>query len=92
MSKPGYTQQDFWIRLIFMLVYWVILNVSLSIFGFLVLVMTIIRFGSQHKPEGMIQFQFNLTEFITQILSFLIFKTDNKPFPFSPWPKVKDND
>lgn len=92
MSKPGYTQQSFWIRLIFMLLYWVVLNISLSVFGFLVLVMTIIRFGSQHKPDGIVAFQFNLTKFISQILSFLTFKTEEKPYPFTPWPKVKDND
>ncbi|WP_191603353.1 DUF4389 domain-containing protein [Marinomonas algicola] len=92
MSKPGYTQQNFWIRLIFMLLYWVILNVSLSVFGFLVLIMTIIRFGSQHKPAGIVAFQFNLTEFIAQTMSFLTFKTEEKPYPFTSWPKVNNHD
>ncbi len=92
MSKPGYTKQSFWIRLVFMVLYWIIFNVALSVFGFLLLLMTIIRFGSQHKPESILTFQFNLTEFITETMAFLTFKTEEKPYPFKAWPQVKQDD
>jgi hypothetical protein len=33
MAKPGYADQGFWVRLVFMAVYWAVLNISLSVFG-----------------------------------------------------------
>lgn len=91
MNKPGYSDQGFWVRMIYMLVYWFLLNISLTVFGFLLLLITIIRFGSQYSPNGLIDFQFKVTKFITQTLDFLTFKTEEKPYPFQPWPKAEQH-
>jgi hypothetical protein len=92
MTKPGYLEQSFWLRLLFMLLYWVLLNIALSLFGVLVLLATVIRFGSQHEPKRIAHFQFSLTQFIYQTMDFLTFRTDEKPFPFRMWPQVNDNE
>ena len=86
MAKPGYADQGFWVRLVFMAVYWAVLNISLSIFGVLLLILTIIRFGSQFEPTPLAHFVSALSNFISQTLSFVCFQTEEKPYPFQAWP------
>jgi hypothetical protein len=89
MSKPGYADQSFWFRLIFMLVYWVVLNVAVTVFGILVVVVSLIKLGSKQNPLTLVGWLKSVTVFIQQVFMFLSFEEDEKPFPFQPWPKVE---
>jgi hypothetical protein len=89
MAKPGYADQGFWVRLVFMAVYWAVLNISLSVFGIALIILTIIRFGSQFEPKSLTDFVASLSNFISQTLSFVCFQTEEKPYPFQPWPNAK---
>lgn len=89
MAKPGYADQGFWVRLVFMIVYWAVLNISLSVFGLGLVLLTIIRFGSQFEPSSLANFMASLSNFISQTLSFVCFQTEEKPYPFQNWPTSK---
>ncbi len=69
-----------------MMFFWAVLNIALSVFGILLLIMTVIRFGSQYKPDMLNNVIMSLANFIGQIFSFLSFQTEKKPFPFQMWP------
>jgi heme/copper-type cytochrome/quinol oxidase subunit 2 len=88
MSKPGYSDQGFWFRLIFMLVYWVVLNIFITVFGILLVIVSVIKLGSKHEAVTLSVWLKNVTTFIQQIFLFLSFEEDEKPFPFQPWPQV----
>jgi len=88
MNKPGYADQAFWVRLVFMFIYWAVLNISLSIFGIALVILTIIRFGSQFEPTPLANFLSSLSDFISQTLSFVCFQTEEKPYPFQSWPNA----
>lgn len=90
MSKPGYADQAFWMRLIFMLIYWFVLNISITIFGFLLLILVVIKFGSQFEPTSLSKIVNSLSVFISQIFSYLSFRTEDKPFPFQKWPMERE--
>lgn len=89
MAKPGYADQGFWVRLVFMFIYWALLNISLSIFGIALVILTVIRFGSQFEPTALASFISSLSNFISQTLSFVCFQTEAKPYPFQSWPNAK---
>jgi hypothetical protein len=72
-----------------MAVYWAVLNISLSVFGIALIILTIIRFGSQFEPKSLADFVASLSNFISQTLSFVCFQTEEKPYPFQPWPNAK---
>ncbi|TYL47733.1 DUF4389 domain-containing protein [Marinomonas sp. IMCC 4694] len=88
MSKPGYADQGFWFRMIFMLLYWVILNIAVTVFGFLLVLVSLIKLGSKHEPHTLSVWLKKMSGFIKQIFSFLSYETQEKPFPFQPWPQV----
>ncbi|MBR7888538.1 DUF4389 domain-containing protein [Marinomonas sp. A79] len=92
MSKPGYSDQGFWFRVIFMLLFWVILNIAVTVFGFLLVLVSMIKFGSKTEPETLGSWLKSIALFIRQIFSFLSYQTEEKPFPFQPWPQSGTDD
>jgi hypothetical protein len=92
MSKPGYANQGFWFRLIFMVLYWLVLNVAITVFGILVILVSLMKLGSKHEPVTLGAWLRSVTLFIKQIFAFLSFEDDEKPFPFQPWPQVKSDE
>lgn len=89
MSKPGYTDQGFWFRLIFMVLYWLVLNIAISVFGILVVLVCFMKLGSKHAPVTLAAWLGSVALFVRQIIDFLSFEEEEKPFPFQPWPQVK---
>lgn len=92
MAKPGYTNQGFWFRLIFMLFYWCLLNVAITIFGILVIVVSVVKLASSYEPITLSGWLRNMGVFIRQIFQFLSYDSEEKPFPFQSWPKVKESE
>lgn len=92
MAKPGYADQGFWLRLIFMLFYWAVLNISLTVFGILILVVSVIKLVSKYDVAMLVGWLTSVSMFIRQTCRFLSFEEDEKPFPFQPWPVVKSDE
>ena len=87
MAKPGYANQGFWFRLIFMLFYWCVLNVAITVFGILVIVASLVRLFARSEPIIVSSWLRSLSVFVRQIIDFLAFNEEEKPFPFQPWPE-----
>lgn len=92
MSKPGYASQEFWIRMVFMLIYWGLLNIALTVFGFLVIIATLVRFASKCDGSVVDGWLKSVGIFVRQTVSFLSFSTEEKPFPFQPWPESEQRE
>ena len=71
-----------------MLLYWVVLNIAVTVFGILLVLVSLVKLGSRHEPVMLSSWLSSVTSFIKQIFSFLSFETEEKPFPFQPWPQV----
>ncbi|MBM6550190.1 DUF4389 domain-containing protein [Marinomonas ostreistagni] len=87
MNKPGYANQDFWIRMLFMLIYWGLLNIALTVFGFLVIIGAAVRLVCTCDVPTLDTWLTSVGGFIKQTISFLAFNTEEKPFPFQSWPQ-----
>ena len=74
--------RDTWLRLIFMLIYWAVLSVTgivataIIVLGFLVVLFTGER-NDQLRAAGEV-----VADYIRDILRYLTFNDDTKPFPF----------
>jgi fatty acid desaturase len=91
MSKPGYKDQSMWIRLVFMALYWGLINLAVCVFGFLLVIVTVIKLASRYEPYTLGGWLTSLSTFIQQSFRFLAFQTEEKPFPFQAWPNGDDN-
>ena len=81
------SSKDTWLRGLFILIFAVIYYVA----AFVVIVVVIFQFitklftGKVNRETTALGQ--SLSTFIYQILLFVTFKSDQKPYPFSPWPK-----
>lgn len=84
--KRNVKDKDTWLRFVYLVVFGfafylsILLTFATSIFQFLAKL-----FGG-HSFEGMAEFGSNLATYQSQVTRFLTFASDEKPFPFAPFP------
>lgn len=84
------TRRDTWFRLLFVLLFAVIYSIAEIVLFFTV----IVQFGfvliTGQRNDKLLEFGAALSEFIYQILRYVTFNSEDRPFPFSDWPAVPD--
>ncbi len=87
--KKHVKDKDTWLRFVYLVVFGIafylsiILTFATSIFQFLAKL-----FGGQ-SFAGLAEFGDNLAAYQAQVTRFLTFSSDEKPFPFAPFPTKK---
>ncbi len=84
--KENATRRSIWLRLVFMIV----MGVAYSVAEFVTLVVVVFQFLTSlftGKPNDRLnRFGRNLARYFQQITVYMTFATEEKPFPFAPWP------
>ncbi len=84
--KENVTRRVIWLRLVFMIVLGVAFNVA-EIITFAVVVFQFLASLFTGQPyDRLRRFGGNLARYLQQITAYLTFVTEEKPFPFAPWP------
>ncbi len=79
-----------WLRLVFMLLFWVALRISEFIIGVTMLMQFVYRISQgEHHPKLM-AFGDSLSQYVASIAAFQTYQTETKPFPMSSWPTPKN--
>lgn len=84
--RESLTATETWIRGLYMILFAFIYSlaevvvVAVVVFQFLWMLIT------RTTNERLLEFSDDLSVFIYQILQFVTFNTEEKPFPFAPWP------
>ena len=85
-TRLNITRADIWTRGLYMLLFVLAYNLAeaaivlTAIFQFFCALIT----GTVNEP--LLQFSKNATAYIKQVLEFLTFNSEERPFPFNPWP------
>ncbi len=73
-------------RLLFVILFAFIYSAAEVVLG----VVVVIQFGfvliTRNRNQKLLNFGATLSKFIYQILQFVTFNTEHKPFPFADWP------
>ena len=85
--KSNLTSSKHWIRLIYMLLFSIFLYVASFVVGVLVMVQFIFALVTGSDNRKLRELGSSLTTYIEQILRFLTFNSEAKPFPFADWPE-----
>ena len=84
--KENVKRRSIWLRLVFMIVLGVAFNVAeLVIFAVVVFQFLASLFAGQPNDQ-LARFGRNLARYLQQVTVYLTFATEEKPFPFMPWP------
>jgi len=82
-----------WIRLVFMIAFVVVLYLIIAPVILVIMIAQVLftlLTGSQNT--NLKDFSNALVQYIYQILKFLLYGIEDKPFPFTDFPKVRDDD
>jgi hypothetical protein len=88
--KNNLTSEAFWLRLVFMLLSLLLVEIAASILVLLVIAQFLYRLFNVSNHQAMLQFSNSLGRFILHTYRFLSYQTESKPFPFNDWPEAED--
>ncbi|WP_300675426.1 DUF4389 domain-containing protein [Desulfoluna sp.] len=74
------------IRAVFMLAFWIASRIALGIVVALALFQLICSLVTRRPNEKIMRFGKNLGVYLSQIVDFLTYNTEQKPWPFRDWP------
>lgn len=84
--KASLTAADTWLRGLYMLLFTVIYSVSEFVLGLVVVFQFIHVLVTRRTNDRLLDFSSDLSVFIYQVLQFLTFNSEAKPYPFAAWP------
>ncbi|WP_406827956.1 DUF4389 domain-containing protein [Microbulbifer sp. ARAS458-1] len=90
--KQNLTSSNQWLRLVYMVLFAVLLEIA----GFVMLAVIIAQFlfaiFTGGANDNLRRLGDQISSYIYQTLQFLIYNTEEKPFPFSEWPESEEED
>ncbi|WP_263078991.1 DUF4389 domain-containing protein [Endozoicomonas sp. Mp262] len=76
-----------WLRLLFMVLFYMAAYIT----GFLILVVVAVQvihdFIKGRPNERLLEFTASLNRYFYQVIQYISFNSESKPYPFSDWPK-----
>lgn len=82
---------EIWLRLLYMLLFVIIYRIAEFVLGAVVALQAVFVLLTTKRNQQLLNFGASLSQFLYEILLFLTFNTDRKPFPFTEWPKPPDS-
>lgn len=90
--KENVKNVDVWIRGLFIIVFGVILYFLFMIIWLLVVFQFLTKVFTGDLNQQLSNFSKGLTRYAFQILNYITFQSEERPFPFSPWPEAGESD
>jgi len=84
-------QQSHWLRILFMIGFMVATYVSGVILFVVVVVQALFMLLTGKDNENLRKLGANIAEYVNEILLFLTYNTDRRPFPMAPFPLVDES-
>ena len=88
--KENAKNVDVWTRGLFILIYGVVFYFVFSLIWLIVIFQFLTKLITTELNEQLLNFSDSLTKYVAQILLYITFKSEERPFPFSPWPNGND--
>lgn len=90
--KDNLKSDSQWLRLLFMVLFGVAYQVAELVVLFTVIIQVLFALITGEPSKKLVQFVGGVNQFIFQILQFVTYKTNDKPFPFQDWPEPSANE
>lgn len=77
------------LRILFMAMFWIVLRLGVWLTGLMALLQWIMAWFEDEPNQRLRGFGLSLAIYLRQILDYLLFNSDRKPFPFDDWPQAE---
>ena len=85
--KENVTSQGIWIRGLYMLLFALIYSIAEIVFTAVAIFQFLTALVTGRPNERLLNFGQSLSTYIYQTIRFFTFNSDEKPYPFAPWPE-----
>lgn len=86
--KSNLTSSKHWFRLVYMILFAVLLQVALAVMWVLVVIQFLFALITGNDNRNLRSFGASLSQYIYQAIQFLTYNSEDKPFPFMDWPEA----
>lgn len=87
--KENLAKQSKWLRLLWMVAFSFIYYVAIGILWLIVVTQFLFSLFTNSPNENILKLSNGFRNYMVQILDFITYQSDEKPFPFSDFPKSK---
>ena len=87
--KENAKNVDVWTRGLFIIIFAVIFYFLFALIWLVVIFQFIMKLITNELNQQLLDFCDSLIKYVSQILLYITFKSEERPFPFSPWPKTE---
>lgn len=84
--KENATSASVWMRGLYIIVFGVILYFVFGLVWLLVIFQFLTKLFTGGVNQQLLRFAAPLSRYVSQTLNFITFQSDERPFPFGPWP------
>jgi len=88
--KKNLKDTNQWSRILYMVLFWIILYFVMMVVGVIVFIQVLFALFTGSDNENLRKFGADLTQYIHQIISFLTYNENRKPFPFGAWGTLEE--
>lgn len=81
-------RESLWLRFVYMLCFGFLANIAFSLSLFLGLIQLVVIIVTKEKNEELRHFSRNLIQYVWECLAYVIFASEEKPFPLGKFPSV----
>ena len=78
-----------WMRIVYMLLFWIVLYFALMVTGAIIFIQVLFALITGTDNKNLRKFSAGLANYINQIILFLTYNEERKPFPFAEWGKLE---
>jgi len=90
--KSSITNGETWTRLVYMMLFAVVLYLALLVVAFVAVVQFVTKLFTGKVNQQLAEFGDGVASYFRQMIAFLTFHTEDKPFPLAPWPQTSPRD
>jgi len=89
VNKQNIKTKETWIRGVYILIFVFAYSIAEVVMGAVVLMQFLFILFTAEKNEKLLALGQDVSYYIYQVMRYLTFNTDEKPFPFSDWPGIE---
>ena len=86
--KKNLMSESLWLRILYMVIFYLVSQVAIMLVAVLAVAQALFNLVTGKPNLNLQEFSIGLNRYLYQILCFLTFNSDKKPYPFTDWPKV----
>ena len=85
--SQNYENKNAWMRVLFVVLFWIVFYVTQLVIAAVVVAQCAFTIFSGKPNHNLLKFGDMLAKYIKDILRYVTFNTDERPFPFNEFPK-----